>query len=131
MASAVTDSRGLQVPSGGDWSLHRNAAVFVKNAENVRVTNCTFRNLGGNGILFSNHVVQSTVSDSEFTQLGDSAIVRMHSLAAEQGTDVLVLCLQVLVGTTQGFDGTGKTYPFQVAAGASCCAEPVCHVWTL
>jgi len=74
------------VPSGGDWSLHRNAAVFVENAENVRVTNCTFRNLGGNGILFSNHVAQSTVSDSEFTQLGDSAIVRMHGMAGQRAS---------------------------------------------
>jgi hypothetical protein len=63
------------VPSGGDWSLHRDGAVLFDNVEQVAVSNCTFVNLGGNGAVLSNHVLNSSITDCEMTQLGDSGIV--------------------------------------------------------
>eukprot|EP01065_Artemidia_motanka_P001871 TRINITY_DN10870_c0_g4_i4.p1 TRINITY_DN10870_c0_g4~~TRINITY_DN10870_c0_g4_i4.p1 ORF type:complete len:838 (+),score=319.04 TRINITY_DN10870_c0_g4_i4:49-2562(+) len=80
-----------EMPSGGDWTLHRNAALLVQDAENVTVSNCVFNQTGGNGVLFSNHVEGSSVLDSEFVQTGDSAVV--------------------FVGRTNGVDGTAPTYP--------------------
>eukprot|EP01065_Artemidia_motanka_P001869 TRINITY_DN10870_c0_g4_i2.p1 TRINITY_DN10870_c0_g4~~TRINITY_DN10870_c0_g4_i2.p1 ORF type:complete len:847 (+),score=296.66 TRINITY_DN10870_c0_g4_i2:46-2541(+) len=80
-----------EVPSGGDWSVHRGAALTIENAEKVTVSNCVFNQTGGNGVLFSNHVEGSSVLDSEFVQTGDSAVV--------------------FVGRTNGVDGTAPTYP--------------------
>ncbi len=48
------------------------AALFVESAEGIVVTNCTFDQTGGNGVMFSNHVVDSVISDSEFVHTGDS-----------------------------------------------------------
>ena len=31
-----------ETPSGGDWSIHRGAAVFVDGAVDVHVDGCTF-----------------------------------------------------------------------------------------
>ena len=39
------------VPSGGDWSIHRDAAFFVENAEDITVTDCRFVATGGNALL--------------------------------------------------------------------------------
>jgi len=93
---AVTQTRSTflepyEVPSGGDWSLHRGAALFVQDAEGVSIVNCTFAYTGGNGVLFSNHVTNSTVADSEFSFTGDSGVV--------------------FVGSTVGIDGSAPTYP--------------------
>ena len=80
-----------EVPSGGDWAVHRGGALFVQDAERIQLVDNVFTHTGGNGIFFSNHVVRSTVSDSEFTHLGDSGIV--------------------LAGSTISIDGSAPTYP--------------------
>ena len=38
------------VPSGGDWSLYRGAAVFIEGTENVIVDSCLFKRVDGNGL---------------------------------------------------------------------------------
>jgi hypothetical protein len=82
-----------EVPSGGDWSIHRSGAIFVQDAETVSVTNCLFNMTGGNGVFLSNHVQNSTIGHNEFTLTGDSAIASL--------------------GSTEGVDGTAPTYPNQ------------------
>jgi len=80
-----------EVPSGGDWSVHRGAALVLQDAEAVAVAGCTFDQVGGNGLLLSNHVVGAQVTDCEFVHSGDSAII--------------------LLGATNGIDGSAPTYP--------------------
>jgi hypothetical protein len=86
------------VPSGGDWSLHRGAAVEVTDAEFVDVFNCTFSGIGGNALLWSNHVAQSSVRDSEFVFIGDSAIVGARSRERWPRWSGLALTLSLLAG---------------------------------
>ena len=38
------------VPSGGDWSVHRNGAVYLEGTVKATVESCTFDSPGGNGI---------------------------------------------------------------------------------
>ena len=80
-----------EAPSGGDWSVHRGAAVFVQDAEAVTFAGLAVDQPGGNGILFSNHVASSSVADSSFRRCGDSAIVSL--------------------GKTEAIDGGKPTYP--------------------
>ena len=54
---------------------HRGAAFEVVDSSAVHVTGCTFDQVGGNGVLFSNAVLDSQVTNSEFVQCGDSAVV--------------------------------------------------------
>jgi len=58
--AAPTNMDDYLVPSAGDWSIHRGAAVFLQDAEHVRIRNCTFAELGGNALFLSNHVQHST-----------------------------------------------------------------------
>jgi hypothetical protein len=87
----VTYLEQYEVPSGGDWSVHRGAALLIQDAENVTISGCTFDQVGGNGIIFSNHVAFSSLVDNNIIHSGDSAIV--------------------LLGSTNGVDGSAPTYP--------------------
>ena len=72
----------------------RIAALVVQDAEDISITSCLFDQVGGNGLLFSNHVLNSSVSNSEFVYPGESGIV--------------------LLGSTVSVDGSALTYPNQV-----------------
>ena len=37
----------MEVPSAGDWSVHRGAAVFIEAAHNITITHCLFNQTGG------------------------------------------------------------------------------------
>eukprot|EP01047_Picozoa_sp_COSAG01_P106709 COSAG01_NODE_35788_length_526_cov_1.693208_1_plen_143_part_01 len=56
------------------WAVHRGGALFFEDAEAVRVENCSFHDVGGNALFFSNHVAHSAVRGCEFKRVGDSAI---------------------------------------------------------
>ena len=68
-------SEPYEVPSAGDWSVVRSGSVFVENAHNITIERCRFNQTGGNALTLSAAVTDSTVRDSEFTRIGDSAIV--------------------------------------------------------
>jgi hypothetical protein len=57
---------------GAGRSIARKAALLVESAQGVSIVNCTFNQTGGNAVMFSNHVVDSQVTDSEFVFTGDS-----------------------------------------------------------
>ena len=80
-----------EVPSGGDWSIHRGGAVFVEDATRVRIVGCEFFETGGNAVFLSNNVTFSYVGSNEFLFTGDSAVVAL--------------------GRTDRLDGTAATYP--------------------
>ena len=77
--SASTYMRDYEVPSGGDWSVHRGAAVFLDNTVDALITASTFTNLGGNAVTVSNYNEGATVTWSEFVWLGESAVVLLGS----------------------------------------------------
>lgn len=80
-----------EAPSGGDWTVHRGATVEVVDSTGVQITGCTFEQIGGNGILLSNAARDNQITNNEFVQCGDSAVVS--------------------IGSSVGVDGTGQTYP--------------------
>ena len=77
--TATTFLEPYEVPSGGDWSIHRGGAIFVDGAENIMIVNNTFDQVGGNGVFLSNYVKNCTVSGNEFRFTGDSAIAVVGS----------------------------------------------------
>merc|ERR1712066_70220 len=68
-----------EVPSGGDWSIHRGAAVFIQDSSDIRITDCAFNQTGGNAVMLSNNVVNSAITGNEFVYIGDSAIATLGS----------------------------------------------------
>ena len=62
------------IPSGGDWSLQRTAAVLLQGSEGVNVDHCTFKYLGGVGFMLSGYNRGASVLKSSFSYLGGSAM---------------------------------------------------------
>jgi hypothetical protein len=75
-----------EVPSGGDWSIHRGGAIFVENAQGISISGNTFNQTGGNAVFFSNHVAKSTIGDNHFMFIGDSAIALQGSAVLNDGS---------------------------------------------
>jgi Right handed beta helix region len=64
-----------------DWAIARAGAVFMQNAENIRISNCTFDQIGGNGVFISGYNRDHVIDNNDFEQAGAScvAIVGMQS----------------------------------------------------
>jgi hypothetical protein len=84
--SAQTFLESYEAPSGGDWSVHRGAAVFLQGAENISFSGMRFDQLEGNGVFFSNHVKHSEVVDCDFWRTGDSAVLAVGSTKLSNAT---------------------------------------------
>ena len=75
-----------EVPSGGDWSIHRGGAVFVEGADGLTVQKCRFDSTGGNALFLSNYIRNAVIEQSEFKYTGDSAIAAVGSVELIDGT---------------------------------------------
>ena len=73
--------------SGADWAAPRRAAVAIEGAVNVTVDRCTFDHLGGNAVLWSNYVRNSSVRNSTFEWLGASGVLAMGTDQMGDATD--------------------------------------------
>lgn len=75
-----------EVPSGGDWSIHRGGAVFAEGVDGFVVYRCGFFSPGGNGLFLSNYVRRAIIENSEFVYIGESAIASIGSAELIDGT---------------------------------------------
>jgi len=62
------------LPSGGDWALARTGAVFLQGTENCTIDSSVFTRLDTVGVFLSGYNRAATISRSEFSWLGESAI---------------------------------------------------------
>ena len=85
--TASTFLESYEVPSGGDWAIHRNGALFIEGAQNIAVDNCLFSNIGGNALFLSNFIRNAIISNNEFVWIGDSAIAAIGSSKLIDGTN--------------------------------------------
>jgi len=85
--SATTYMSSYEVPSGGDWSVHRGGAIFVERAEHILVQNCLFDSPGGNALFLSNYVRDAVIEGNEFVWVGDNAIVAVGTTNLIDGTN--------------------------------------------
>ena len=75
------------VPSGGDWSLQRNAAVFLEGTEHVHINNCSFVRLDGNAFMLSGYNRYAVVAENVFAWTGDSAMAAWGYTEENDGTN--------------------------------------------
>ena len=85
--SAPTFLDSYEVPSGGDWAIHRGGAVFVEGVNGFLLQNCLFDAPGGNGLFLSNYIRNAVIEGNEFVYTGDSAILAVGSTNLIDGTD--------------------------------------------
>ena len=75
-----------EVPSGGDWSIHRGGTVFVEGVDGFTIQQCLFDSPGGNALFLSNYVRNAIIEANEFKYVGDSAIAAVGSTELIDGT---------------------------------------------
>ena len=73
--AAATFLEPYEVPSGGDWAIHRGAAIFIDGAHAVHVEGNHFDQIDGNGVFLSRHVRNCSVRLNVMTDIGDSGIL--------------------------------------------------------
>ena len=61
-------------PSGGDWALERQGAIFLEGTEGVAITNNTFTKLDTNAVFLSGYNQHTAIVQNNFRWLGQSAI---------------------------------------------------------
>ena len=76
-----------EVPSGGDWSIHRGGTVFVEGVNGFTLQQCLFDSPGGNALFLSNYVRNAIIEGNEFKYVGDSAIAAVGSTELIDGTN--------------------------------------------
>ena len=84
--TASTFLKRYEVPSGGDWAIHRGGAIFAEGVDGLVVQNCLFFSPGGNGLFLSNYVRNAVIVGNEFVYVGDSAIAAVGSAYLIDGT---------------------------------------------
>ena len=60
-------------------------SIVIEGAESNTITNCAFIRLGGNAIALSGHAWHTTITQSEFFKIGDSAIVSVGDFKLNDG----------------------------------------------
>ena len=85
--TATTFLKRYEVPSGGDWAVHRDGAVFVEGVDGFLLQDCLFDAPGGNGLFLDNFVRNAVIEGNEFVYTGDSAILSIGSADLIDGTD--------------------------------------------
>jgi len=66
------DKHGL--PSGGDWALQRQGALTYEGSEMCVIDDCHFVRLDGIGVFLSGYNRNTTIENSDFSWIGDSAM---------------------------------------------------------
>lgn len=66
-------------------SLLSGGSIVIEGAENNTITDCAFIRLGGNAIALSGHAWHTTITQSEFFKIGDSAIVSVGDFKLNDG----------------------------------------------
>ena len=69
-----------EVPSGGDCTVTRHAAIFAEGVEDLSIVNNHFQHLGGNGVFLSGYARRTSVSYNSFKWLGAGAILQVGHL---------------------------------------------------
>ena len=63
-----------EVPSGGDWALHRSAAIFLEGTTDAKVSGGLFRRLDGNAIMLNGFNRGAVIEKNEFVYIADNVL---------------------------------------------------------
>jgi len=74
------------VPSLGDWAIHRGGSVFAEGTRDCSVDSCWFDAVGGNAAFVNNYNRGFSITGCKFTETGDSAICFVGDLEKTNGT---------------------------------------------
>lgn len=74
-----------EVPSLGDWAIHRGGSFLVEGARDCRIEECSFDAVGGNGVFVNKYNRGIEISSCKFTETGESCVCFVGSLEETNG----------------------------------------------
>ena len=77
--AAPTYMENYTVPSGGDYSAHRGAAVLLQGTRNVTIDHSLFDGVGGNGVALIDFNRGAKIVGNEMRHLGENGVILMGS----------------------------------------------------
>ncbi|CAB9517687.1 expressed unknown protein [Seminavis robusta] len=98
------------VPSGGDWALERNGAVFLQGTRQMTLDQCTFERLDSNGVMISGYNRNTTVQNCDFAYIGGTAMASW-GYTNETDTDPGRPGVHLQGAPAAGVDGTDGEHP--------------------
>jgi hypothetical protein len=99
-----TDAHGM--PSGGDWGLARNGAIFLEGTEDCVVDGNLMTRLDGNGVFLSQYNRNTNITNNEVGWIGASAFASWGSTS----TCINANC-SIKIPYPVGPDGRGGNQP--------------------
>ena len=72
-SSAVYEEQ-WEVPSGGDWALHRSGAVFLQGTKDAHISGGVFKRLDGNAIMLNGYNRGCVIEKNEFVYIADNVL---------------------------------------------------------
>lgn len=89
-AAAVYEEQ-WEVPSGGDWALHRSGAIFLEGTTNAKVSGGLFKRLDGNAIMLNGFNRAATIEKNEFVYIADNVLAGVSATTLSYLTVLLRL----------------------------------------
>ena len=78
-----------EVPSGGDFSIHRGAAVFITGSSSFTFTHNRLTQLGSNGLQLSGCNLNASVVNNEISFIGQSGVMMVGKARSIDGVSNL------------------------------------------
>lgn len=75
-----------EIPSLGDWSLHRGGAILLEGTRDCQIKDCLFEALGGNAVFVNRFNRDLTIRGCSFRDIGDSGVLLVGELETTTGT---------------------------------------------
>jgi hypothetical protein len=119
-----------EMPSGGDWSIHRGAAVFLDGAFGVTLERLVFDQVGGNAVMLSNYAWNNSVLNCDFWRTGDTAVAAVGSTNGVDGTSATYPAFNSITGNhfdTVGVETKQTSCYFKAKAHANVVSNNICH----
>lgn len=64
----------FELVTASDWGIVRKGTVFMQNAEHITIQNCTFDQIGGNGVFMSGYNRYNVIYNNDFEGAGASCV---------------------------------------------------------
>lgn len=87
--TAATYLEPYEVPSNGDWTIHRSGTVYFETAQNCAVHNCLFDKVGGNAIFVFGAAYNISIDHNDIVAPGDSGVCFLGSRWLSTGSSLI------------------------------------------
>ena len=74
------------MPSGGDWALRRDGAIFLEGTVGTTIDGCVLERLDGNAIMVSGFNRNTTVTRNEAAWIGDTIVALWGKTTSSDAT---------------------------------------------